>query len=247
MEFRISQKRNPVFEVKGFSHVALVCADMQRTIDFYQGVLGFPLIKTTEIPNGGGQHFFFDVGDGVNSLAFFYFPKKHVAEPGVTVPRNNVGDPSTAFDHDAYTTAIGSLNHLAFNVAPEMIPRYKEKLESLGIWVSPIMYHYKETATLGVELKGETVFNSSSVRGGVPSKMMMSPIRQPRVKMPHLLSTNTQIPGRSRASRSAVRHGAFRLSFATIPSSRGRCSVDRSVRAARETRRPTVAPAWLRC
>jgi catechol 2,3-dioxygenase-like lactoylglutathione lyase family enzyme len=161
MEFRISEKRNPVFEVRGFSHVALVCADMQRTVDFYQGVLGFPLVKTTEIPNGGGQHFFFDVGDGVNSLAFFYFPKKQVAEPGVTVPRNNVADPSTAFDHDAYTTAIGSINHLAFNVAPEMIPRYKEKLESLGIWVSPIMYHYKNTATLGVELKAEQLWLTS--------------------------------------------------------------------------------------
>ena len=161
MEFRISEKRNPVFQVKGFSHVALVCADMQRTVDFYQGVLGFPLVKTTEIPNGGGQHFFFDVGDGVNSLAFFYFPKKQVAEPGVTVPRNNVGDPSRAFEHDAYTTAIGSLNHLAFNVAPEMIPRYKEKLESLGVWVSPIMYHYKDTATIGVELKGEQIWLTS--------------------------------------------------------------------------------------
>lgn len=161
MEFRISEKRNPVFQVKGFSHVALVCADMQRTVDFYQGVLGFPLVKTTEIPNGGGQHFFFDVGDGVNSLAFFYFPKKQLADPGVTVPRNNVGDPSSAFEHDAYTTAIGSLNHVAFNVAPELIPHYKEKLESLGIWVSPIMYHYKDTATLGVELEGEELWLTS--------------------------------------------------------------------------------------
>src|SRR6476660_6315304 len=107
MNFRLTEKRNPVFEIQGLSHVALVCADMQRTIDFYQGVLGFPLIKTTELPNGGGQHFFFDMGDGNSSLAFFYFRKKHVAESGVTVPKSNVGDPSQGFNEDSYTTAIG--------------------------------------------------------------------------------------------------------------------------------------------
>jgi catechol 2,3-dioxygenase-like lactoylglutathione lyase family enzyme len=151
MSFRLTERKNSVFETKGLSHVALVCADMQRTVDFYQDVLGFPLIKTTELPGGGGQHFFFDMGDGNGALAFFYFPKKHVVEPGVTVPRNNVGDPANAFDHDSYTTAIGSLNHLAFNVAPEKIPEYKQKLESLGIWVSPIMYHFgKDGASIGV-------------------------------------------------------------------------------------------------
>ena len=150
MNFRLTEKRNPVFEIQGLSHVALVCADMQRTIDFYQGVLGFPLIKTTELPGGGGQHFFFDMGDGNSSLAFFYFPKKHVAEAGVTVPRSNVGDPSQGFSEESYTTAIGSMNHLAFRVAPEKLQQSKEKLESLGIWVSPIMYHFgKDGASIG--------------------------------------------------------------------------------------------------
>jgi len=42
MDFKLSERKNPKFQIKGLSHVALVVSDMQRTVDFYQGVLGFP-------------------------------------------------------------------------------------------------------------------------------------------------------------------------------------------------------------
>ena len=48
---------------------------------FYTGVLGMPLIKTLDLPNGMGQHFFFDMGNG-DSLAFFWFPNAPAAAPG---------------------------------------------------------------------------------------------------------------------------------------------------------------------
>ena len=34
------------FEIRGINHLALVCKDMARTVDFYTNILGFPLIKT---------------------------------------------------------------------------------------------------------------------------------------------------------------------------------------------------------
>jgi catechol 2,3-dioxygenase-like lactoylglutathione lyase family enzyme len=43
---------NTEFELGGINHLALVSSDMQQTIDFYSGVLGMPLIKTIELPNG---------------------------------------------------------------------------------------------------------------------------------------------------------------------------------------------------
>jgi catechol 2,3-dioxygenase-like lactoylglutathione lyase family enzyme len=43
---------NPEFELGGINHVALVCADMARTADFYSGVLGMPLIKSLDLPDG---------------------------------------------------------------------------------------------------------------------------------------------------------------------------------------------------
>ena len=39
---------NREFELGGINHVALVCADMQRTVDFYSGVLGMPLSKSLD-------------------------------------------------------------------------------------------------------------------------------------------------------------------------------------------------------
>src|SRR5579871_5498854 len=93
------------FELRGLNHLALVSSDMARTVDFYQGVLGLPLIKTIDIP-GGGQHFFFSVG-GNASLAFFWFPNAPAVAPGVSQPAPGGG-----------VSGIGSMNHVAFDVAP---------------------------------------------------------------------------------------------------------------------------------
>ena len=38
------------FELGGVNHLALVCRDMERTVEFYSGVLGMPLIKTIQLP-----------------------------------------------------------------------------------------------------------------------------------------------------------------------------------------------------
>lgn len=77
---------NSEFEIKGINHLALVCSDMERTVDFYSNVLGMALLKTIELPDGGGQHFFFDLGGG-NHLAFFWFPDAPPAAPVSPTPR----------------------------------------------------------------------------------------------------------------------------------------------------------------
>ena len=69
------------FELRGINHLALVCRDMERTVDFYTNVLGMPLVKTIELPAGMGQHFFFDCGGG-DCLAFFWFPDAPDGVPG---------------------------------------------------------------------------------------------------------------------------------------------------------------------
>jgi catechol 2,3-dioxygenase-like lactoylglutathione lyase family enzyme len=63
---------NPIFHLRGINHLALVAKDMAVTVDFYTQILGFPLTKTMETPDGG-QHFFFDMGNGVDALAFFWW------------------------------------------------------------------------------------------------------------------------------------------------------------------------------
>jgi catechol 2,3-dioxygenase-like lactoylglutathione lyase family enzyme len=121
------------FEYGGINHLALVCRDMARTVDFYTNVLGMPLIKTVELPVGMGQHFFFDCGGG-DSLAFFWFPNAPEPVPGVSAPR---GRP----DQGELTSAIGSMNHVAFNVAPEHIEAYRERLIAAGVECTEVANH----------------------------------------------------------------------------------------------------------
>jgi catechol 2,3-dioxygenase-like lactoylglutathione lyase family enzyme len=127
------ERRNKEFELRGINHLALVCKDMGRTVDFYSNVLGMPLTKTIELPGGMGQHFFFDIGGG-DSLAFFWFPESPERAPGVASPARMVGEGSIA-------TAHGSMNHVAFDVAPEQMEEYRERLQARGIEVTEIVNH----------------------------------------------------------------------------------------------------------
>ncbi|MFB6720782.1 VOC family protein [Kribbella sp. NPDC056345] len=97
---------------RGLHHVAVLCADVETTIRFYQGVLGFPL---TEIVGNrdyaGSSHFFFDIGNG-NLLAFFDFP---------------------GLDVGAYAEVLGGLHHLAISVEPARWAELKERLDEAGV------------------------------------------------------------------------------------------------------------------
>ena len=118
---------NPEFELRGLNHVAMVCRDMQRTVDFYTNVLGMKLIRTLDLPGGSGQHFFLDMGGG-QCFAFFWFPDAPERSPSISNPRANV-DPATALtDPTGFISSHGSMNHFAFDVAPEKIAAYREKL-----------------------------------------------------------------------------------------------------------------------
>jgi catechol 2,3-dioxygenase-like lactoylglutathione lyase family enzyme len=127
------KRENGEFELRGINHLALVCRDMAKTVDFYSGVLGMPLTKTIDLPGGMGQHFFFDIGNG-DSLAFFWFPESQERAPGIASPDKMVGEGSIA-------TAHGSMNHVAFDVAPEKMEVYRERLEAKGIKVTEIVNH----------------------------------------------------------------------------------------------------------
>lgn len=120
------------FQTRGLNHLALVCSDMARTVDFYEGVLDFKLTKTVEIP-GGGQHFFFDIGGG-NSLAFFWFPDAPAVAPGVSQPASMPG-------RGSITSGIGSMNHVAFDVDLELIDEYQRRLTARGVDCSPVVNH----------------------------------------------------------------------------------------------------------
>lgn len=121
------------FEFGGINHLALVCSDMARTVEFYSGVLGMPLIKTIELPAGMGQHFFFDCGGG-DCLAFFWFPDAPAPAPGVSAP-------AARPDQGSLTSAVGSMNHVAFAVPAERIEEYRDRLLAAGIDCTEVANH----------------------------------------------------------------------------------------------------------
>lgn len=143
-------RKNTEFELRGVNHLALVCSDMKQTIDFYQGVLGMPLIKTIELPMGWGQHFFFDCGGG-NALAFFWFPDAPDAVPGISAPKHLP-------DRGELLSAVGSMNHVALDVAPERIEEYRDRLIAKGVDVSGFLNHDDSEFGVAADPSGKGVF-----------------------------------------------------------------------------------------
>ncbi|MGQ0434084.1 MAG: VOC family protein [Microthrixaceae bacterium] len=121
------------FAFGGINHLALVSSDMERTVAFYERLLGMRLVKTIELPVGMGQHFFFDCGGG-DMLAFFWFPGAPAGVPGISAP---VGRPDTG----DLTSAIGSMNHVAFTVPADKIEEYRDRLVDAGVPCSGIANH----------------------------------------------------------------------------------------------------------
>ena len=104
--------QRPASSARGLHHVAIVCADVERTIDFYQGVLEFPLTEIFENRDyPGSNHFFFDIGNG-NLIAFFDFP---------------------GLDVGPYAEVLGGLHHLAISVEPERWERLRANLDAAGV------------------------------------------------------------------------------------------------------------------
>lgn len=118
----------------GLHHLALVCEDMQRTVDFYTNKVGLTLKKGFDLP-GYGQHFFFDMGNG-SELAFFWFNDAQSAQPGVAAVKNIVGS-----RQGNISSAHGSMNHVAFNVPADDIEAYRDQLVARGVGCTPIVDH----------------------------------------------------------------------------------------------------------
>jgi catechol 2,3-dioxygenase-like lactoylglutathione lyase family enzyme len=97
---------------RGLHHTALLSGDVERTVRFYQDLLGFPLAEMIENRDyEGSTHFFFDIGHG-NLLAFFDFP---------------------GLDVGPYTEVLGGLHHMAISVDQENWQAIVARLDEAGV------------------------------------------------------------------------------------------------------------------
>ncbi len=97
---------------RGIHHSALICSNVEQTIQFYQGLLGFPLVELVENRDyQGSTHFFFDLGNQT-LLGFFDFPGLGL-NPGVE--------------------SIGSVQHIAISVPRDRWERLRTRLDEAGL------------------------------------------------------------------------------------------------------------------
>jgi glyoxylase I family protein len=96
----------------GVHHLALICADPERTIRFYQELLGFPLVELFENRDySGSSHFFFDIGNR-NLLAFFDFP---------------------GLGLQPLPEGLGGVQHVAISVTPAVFEAMKARLGEAAV------------------------------------------------------------------------------------------------------------------
>jgi len=109
---RYLKKDGPATTARGLHHTALISSDVEATINFYQGLLGFPLTELIENRDyEGSSHFFFDIGNG-NLLAFFDFP---------------------GLDVGPYQEVLGGLHHVAISVDPALWDELVARLREAGV------------------------------------------------------------------------------------------------------------------
>ncbi|MBB1628340.1 VOC family protein [Achromobacter sp. UMC71] len=124
---------NKVFNFNGIDHIALTCSDMKKTVDFYHGKLGMPVLHTIEYFDEKqellGQHWFFGVTDKSNPdahIAFFWWKNGYQTLPAAEKAEGK--KPPNPF-----ARPIGGMLHLNLRVAPEDLPVYAAKLTELGL------------------------------------------------------------------------------------------------------------------
>lgn len=111
-EYLLDEATRPAPSARGIHHTALISSDVRRTIDFFQGLLEFPLTEIFENRDyPGSSHFFFDVGAG-NLLAYFDLPGLDLGE---------------------YAEVLGGLHHIAISVTREQWDHLRAKLDEAGV------------------------------------------------------------------------------------------------------------------
>lgn len=108
----LPREQRPASSARGVHHVAMICSDVERTVDFYDGVLGFPLIEMFENRDyAGSTHFFFDLGHG-NTIAYFDLP---------------------GLDLGPYAEVLGGHHHLAISIDRANWQAIKDRFDEQGI------------------------------------------------------------------------------------------------------------------
>ena len=106
---------SPIVQSQGLHHITINGADKKTSIDFWEGVLGMPLIfEQPNLDNPDENHLYFDPGD--SRLITIFTDEKRAPEK-----KTKLG------------TEIGSVHHIAFDVSSASFSQIVERLEERKI------------------------------------------------------------------------------------------------------------------
>jgi glyoxalase family protein len=106
----------------GMHHITAISANLQRTHEFFGGLLGLRLVKqTANFDDPTSRHWYWGVGNGQPGTLITYFERNPATEPRVRM-------------------GAGQTHHFALSVADEATQlEYRERLLRAGYRVSPVM------------------------------------------------------------------------------------------------------------
>ncbi|MGE0697954.1 MAG: VOC family protein [Hyphomicrobiaceae bacterium] len=106
-----------IVQTQGVHHITLNGADRQTSVDFWQGVLGMPLVfEQPNLDDASVNHLYFDPGDGRLITIFTSEDRRAVARPN--------------------PNGIGNLHHLAFMVSRATYTQAAARLQAAGYGTS---------------------------------------------------------------------------------------------------------------
>lgn len=117
----------------GYHHLALAARDIHKLHAFYEGVLGFQLVKVEVGPSPGGgwaKHFFYRMEDDSKFIAFWEMHDM----PGAETFESNISKAAGVPDH---------INHIAFDVKDRAdLDRRKRQWLDAGLDVLEIDHNW---------------------------------------------------------------------------------------------------------
>lgn len=110
--FLLEPELRPASTARGIHHYAMISADVERTVRFWQETIGFPLVDMFENRDlEGSTHFFFDAGNG-NLVAYFDLP---------------------GIERDSFREVVGGHHHLSISMTHENWLAAQARLTAAGI------------------------------------------------------------------------------------------------------------------
>jgi catechol 2,3-dioxygenase-like lactoylglutathione lyase family enzyme len=111
-DFLLTPEDRPASTARGIHHYAMISADVERTVRFWQETIGFPLVDMFENRDlEGSTHFFFDAGNG-NLIAYFDLP---------------------GIERGPFQEVIGGHHHLSISMTQENWLSAQTRLTAAGI------------------------------------------------------------------------------------------------------------------